>query len=367
MPSTPAGSAAPSPRQGKLLTLEAARFIAAFCVATDHTITSLRGLGAGQPLLGFNLPPISAVLFFFVLSGFVIFTAHRADFGRIEAVPRYLWRRVCRIYPVYWVSLAPMLYFLWAGSSGHYLAQIFSLSPLTPFDFTEINPSAWTLRFEMSFYLIFAITLLPYIGRAALALWLLFIFWEWYPHLLPFGPLAKRVPMPAGLQWHLLGSHNMLFVCGMAAAALYARWQPPARLLWPLLIISAAALILFVRLDQWGFTYPPASREPFMGLSFAAVIFGLAALERGGHLRLGRRWAWLGDMSYPLYLLHPAPLFLFAPGYLFNAYMSAHPAASPMATLTMLFLGYMTVTLLAAALVTFLFDRPLRKAARRLL
>jgi peptidoglycan/LPS O-acetylase OafA/YrhL len=321
----------------------------------------LQGLGEGKPLFGFNLPPISSVLFFFVLSGFVIFTAHREDFGRITAVPRYLWRRVCRIYPIYWVSLVPMLYFLWPGCGSSYLAQIFSLSPLTPYDFTEINPPAWTLRFELSFYFIFAIILLPYVGRLAMAVWFLFIIWQWYPYLVPFGPMATYAPMPPGLLWHWFGLHDILFFCGMGAAALYARWQPAARLLWPLFALSAAALILFVRLDQWGFAYPPASREPFTGLSFAAVIFSLAALERGGHLRLGRCWAWLGDMSYPLYLLHPAPLFLF------NLYVYFHPAAKHLASPTALFLGCMSAALLATALVTFLVDKPLQKFARRLL
>jgi peptidoglycan/LPS O-acetylase OafA/YrhL len=351
----------PPSYKGKLISLEIARFIAAFCVATDHIASPLQSLGEGKPLYGFNLPPISSVLFFFVLSGFVIFTAHREDFGQIRRVPRYLWLRVCRIYPLYWISLVPMLYFLWVGCSHDYLVHIFNLSPLTPFGFREINPPAWTLRFELSFYFIFAAMLLPYVGRAVMALWLLFIVWQWYPYLvLPLGSMEKHVHMPPGLVWHWFDSHDILFFCGMAAAALYARIQPPARVLWPLLAASGIALVLFVRLDQWGFAYPPASREPFTGLSFAAVIFTLAALERGGHLRLHRRWAVLGAMSYPFYLLHPAPLFLF------NVYVYFHPTAKHIASPTVLFLGAMAVALLLTALVTFLYDRPIQRLARRL-
>jgi exopolysaccharide production protein ExoZ len=151
----------------RLVSLECARFAAALCVGTDHIVSFTAALRGGPVLHGFNLPPIIAVLFFFVLSGFVIYTAHHADFGDVRRLPRYVWRRACRIYPVYWLSLIAPLYFLWTQCSGVYLLDIATLSPFNN-GITELTPPAWSLRFELAFYLMFGLALLP---RLAAGCW----------------------------------------------------------------------------------------------------------------------------------------------------------------------------------------------------
>src|SRR4051812_27621380 len=43
------------------------------------------------------------VEFFFVLSGFIIFSAHRGDVSDPAALSRYLTKRFLRIFPSYWI------------------------------------------------------------------------------------------------------------------------------------------------------------------------------------------------------------------------------------------------------------------------
>ncbi len=358
---TPAGLTAPPPRQGKLLTLEAARFIAALCVAVNHTVAFSEFVGHGTVLHGFDLPPIPPVLFFFVLSGFVIQLSHGGDTGKIERIPHYLWRRFCRIYPLYWLSICAEVYFLWSLSSPSYLWQNATLSPLTPYQFPELNPPAWSLRFEVAFYCLFGLFLLPKVRRFLIPIWILFIAWNCYPFLLGLAKLQSYITWGPGFLWHFVGEHNVLFLLGMATAWLYTRWQPPSRLLWPLLGMAGFGLLVITSLTDWGQLYPPINAEPAAGLVFAVFIFSLATLERGGHLRLNSRCAALGTMSYPLYLLHTTVTFLCGSYYIF------HPAAEHKLAASIIFIGLLPVALLLAAFVAFYIDRPLQKFARRLL
>ncbi|MFX8653275.1 acyltransferase family protein, partial [Acinetobacter baumannii] len=46
------------------------------------------------------------VCFFFVLSGFIIAHVHWKDLGSPDRVSGFLWRRLVRIFPTYWLALA---------------------------------------------------------------------------------------------------------------------------------------------------------------------------------------------------------------------------------------------------------------------
>ena len=65
------------------------------------------------PLVAALLPAQSGVDFFFVLSGFIIYHAHRGDLGRSERAGRYAKRRLVRIYPLYLImTLAALILYL---------------------------------------------------------------------------------------------------------------------------------------------------------------------------------------------------------------------------------------------------------------
>jgi len=360
-------SAAASPRperqSGKFISLEIARFVAAFCVAVDHLV-SLVGAQvtpARQILGGFDLPPISPVIFFFTLSGFVMMTAHGADYGRLDRIGRYAWRRICRIYPLYWLSLAAALYYLGPSASTPYLTKIITLSPFQDM-LTELNSPAWSLRFEIAFYIMFGISLLPYIGRIWLFGWIILVFWEWYPLTFPFRLLTVHgwhLHVPPALAWHFFGNHCLYFFAGLAAGYAVTKWRAPRWACWALLAVAICGLPFLLRADQFGFGYPSANRAPLIALATGFMILALAFAEKAGVLRLPRRLGLLGAMSYPLYLFHPMVIFLTS---IFFYYHPQTKAALPPDALFGLLL---LISLGLTAAVTFLFDRPLQHWLRR--
>jgi peptidoglycan/LPS O-acetylase OafA/YrhL len=352
----------PDERPSKLISLEIARFLAALAVALEHLSTAVNGMKLGAAPI--TAPASGAVLFFFTLSGFVIYNAHIQDAGKPERLPRYAWRRFCRIYPLYWLSLIPMLAVLWPGCTPGYLVKIFTLAPFTG-DIAELNPPAWTLRYELLFYILFGFSLLPYARRVLLPGWALLLACAWGHELLGRGPAETLLPvLPAGVADHLLALNNILFLAGLVAGWAFLRWRPGARILWPFLAAILLALALLLRLDQWGNSYPSAARLPVTAAAFAALIFALAALERGGHLRLSARVAgWgavLGAMSYPIYLLHSCAGFVFSADFFF------HPADRAAFAPWPIFLLMVAMTLAASWLAAVLFDAPVQRLARRI-
>ena len=351
-------SSRPDAGTQKLISLEIARFLAALAVALEHLSTTIPQLKLGPAPLP-PMPASAAVLFFFTLSGFVIYNAHHQDAGQLARLPRYAWRRFCRIFPLYWLSLLPMLAVLWPGCTPDYLLKIFTLAPFTG-PLAELNPPAWTLRAELLFYIMFGFSLLPYARRVLLPGWGLLLAAAWYHDLRGWGgPETLLLWLPGGISSHLLALNNIMFFAGLGSGWVFARQRPGPRVLWPLLGVSALALALLLRLDAWGTLYPADARLPCTALAFAAVIFTLAALERSRYLRLHRRWAALGAMSYPLYLLHSGVAFAF------SAYLFFHPQAHLPAL--PVFAAMLALALLAAALAAFLFDAPLQRLARRVL
>lgn len=352
------------PASGKLISLEIGRFLAALAVALEHLSGTIPDLKLGPAPLA-PMPAPAAVLFFFTLSGFVIYNAHAQDAGQPARLPHYIWRRAWRIFPLYWLSLLPMLAVLWPGCTAGYLVKILTLAPFTG-NIAELNPPAWTLRFELLFYIMFGLALLPYARRVVLPGWGLLLAAAWYHHLRGWGGPETLLPwLPEGVSSHLLALNNIMFFAGLGAGWVFARWKPAARILGPLLGFSALALALLLRLDGWGTLYPADPHLPFTAAAFAAVIFALAALERGGHLRLSKRWAalgaQLGAMSYPLYLLHSAA------GFLFSATFFFHPSARAYCPGLPTFCVMLALSLLASWLAAFLFDAPLQRLARRVL
>ncbi len=353
------------PGSNKLISLEICRFIAAFCVMVEHQISFLALEKIGEPhhmLAGFDLPPITPVLFFFVLSGFVMMTAHHQDFGQTRQFWRFVWLRLCRIYPLYWLSLPAFLYFLWPTFTRLYLYQTFTLSPLQH-KFWELNPPAWSLRFELAFYFMFAIAMLPVIGRAWLVAWIILTGWIRYPNLLPFHFISALTGWhPVVWQpvlWHFFGFHEDYFFAGLFVGYAFIRWRSPNIVNWPLLILSIAGIGAVIKHTAWGFHYPSGHYAPFAAVPLATFIFALSALERNGALRIWDGWARLGMVSYPLYLFNSSVIYLMA--VLFYYHTNLLHFFTPLSMFALL----MVLTIPIAVAITFYIDRPMQRALRK--
>jgi peptidoglycan/LPS O-acetylase OafA/YrhL len=156
-----------------LNSLQVGRGLAALSVVAFHLSTAL-----GDPRYGgtrvFSLYTRRGNLgvdFFFVLSGFIILHAHKADLGRPARLGRYLYRRFVRLYPIYWlytlVLTTLVLTTLVAAGQAVVLKLPQTLAGWVSAVFlirlSQESPPlgvAWTLFHEVAFYLFFSLAIL---------------------------------------------------------------------------------------------------------------------------------------------------------------------------------------------------------------
>jgi peptidoglycan/LPS O-acetylase OafA/YrhL len=292
-------------------TIQASRGIAALLVVLFHvgiTLSKDKYFGEVAETIDriFSFGGRAGVAFFFVLSGFIISHVHHADLGRPDRFMPYLRKRIKRIYPIY--------LFVFLAVFGSALA-IPSLRDTVPHDPLVILKSilllpqdklvvgrtgapvldvAWTLQYEMVFYLAF--------GAAILyrrLFWLVAALFA-ANYFLQF--FADPYEFPRRFFTHHL---IFLFLFGVAAAALVrSKWVVPQ----PGAVVLAGTLA-FCGVAAWAVVVVPGEGQPLFDIGYGAASFllivGLTAWERA-HPRGLPQWRYggLGDASYALYLIH---------------------------------------------------------------
>ena len=210
-----------TPEQAKLsrtfdFNLEALRGFAAILVVWHHVIYHQHRLDPGYSptgILAFNPPGHISVLVFFVLSGYVIGRVHYQPLTA-QAIPLYLKKRFVRIYPIYFVTMAIAVLISWGDYPDTTIVGNLTMvqNVLTPVIF-ENNP-AWSLNYEVLFYL-------------------LFIPLSFFRINIPFATLFFVVfGMLKNIRGHyLLGSYSLGFafwLCGVLIARNFQRSRTPS-------------------------------------------------------------------------------------------------------------------------------------------
>ncbi len=286
--------AATAPR-GQIASLQALRAVAAIMVVLFHlhVYTVPQVLGAGHGLTPAFAMGYAGVEIFFVLSGFIMVLVHRHQFGQPQHARAFMTRRIERIYPFFWVILTIVIAGRFATegvlpSANEALRAVF----LWPSAGEPIIEVAWSLTFEMMFYIVFSLLLLNLrLGFAVGALW--------------FGACA--VSAISGYQgWGhdlILSAYNLLFLFGICASLGVP--YLPSELALPLLL-GGILLFLAVGLSEayGGVDWHTGLRTVLYGLGAAAMVTSLVVLERAGRLRVPRAFVFLGDASYAIYLVH---------------------------------------------------------------
>jgi exopolysaccharide production protein ExoZ len=254
----------------------------------------------------------AGVDFFFVLSGFIIFYVHGDDIDRPERLGRYSWRRVTRIYPIYWVVTAFLIAEAlakgdWAQLDPWHVAASLTLMPASQDPILDVG---WTLCHEVLFYAAFALAIVSRrAGVIAAIVGLALV-------------LAGLVDPPGNAIMKLLESpYHVEFAFGIAAAYAARRWPLTAA---PGFV--AAGLVSFVIVAAF-FNALSAdsalSGRLLYGASSAAIIYGIAVWEAAGRIRIPAWAAFLGAASYSIYLIHTIPI-----GSLGRAIMWLDPGAT---------------------------------------
>jgi exopolysaccharide production protein ExoZ len=316
----------------KLSGVQAARAVAALMVVLYH---ATRGLSLPQYLgyipfgnsFGFGH---AGVDFFFVLSGFIIMHAHTADIGKPDRLYAYLWRRATRIYPIYWiVTLIQASPAFVSVDSASRLApsHIVHSLLLLPEAIEPLVGVGWTLRSQILFYIVFALTILDRrLCKPLIVIALLFV---------TIGLIVSPADPWAGL---LVSGFNIQFLMGIAAAKFLARRSVPN----PIALIVGGILLFLAAggIEEHGAV--PLNgligRVLYGGASMA-ILLGLVEAERGGTIRFGRAGVMLGNASYALYLIHLTVIPLAIRALARSGFLAAMPAAVTVSALMVLCLG----------------------------
>jgi peptidoglycan/LPS O-acetylase OafA/YrhL len=400
-----AGGAAPKQR---LAWLDALRGIAALAVVFDHLgpylLAGLRQhvyhwLDAGQ----------YGVFVFFIISGYIV----PASLERKGSVRTFWVSRVFRLYPLYLLAIG-FAVLLWAVGRGSLLGagkdpQTSVLSSLLMMSNvlagTNLPNVVWSLSYEMIFYLLLTALFIAGVHKRS----------SWYAltfgvaavalgGLLPQQYFSHRLSTP-----HLIAAVADLVLIAGLAAAVVLRGTP--RLLGAALAGVVGVLLLafnggwiypweglailglmftgtaLYRAERGEYPWPRAIAVAVttIGLGMAAGIwhshswgmsagaealwerrwffaFFLAGLTFGGglmlrHVRVPRWMAWLGLISYSMYLLHPLLVEL----YYHSPWGHQRHSVGAQLALYALFL----VVLVAVSSVTYLLvERPMQVAGR---
>ncbi|MBY0429337.1 MAG: acyltransferase [Alphaproteobacteria bacterium] len=279
-------------------TLQVGRGMAALCVVLFHVNITL----SLDKYLGQNIFPFfyaggfAGVMYFFVLSGFVIYLAHHNDFNmtdgsRAALTRRFLWKRFQRIYPPIWAALLcviPIGLFVFKNSLSFY--AYISSALLLPIENDHVLDVLWTLRHEVMFYALFALCLWkPIWGIVLGTVWLAGSVVQ--PFLLPDYP------------WAFIVNHvHVLFIMGVAACWVYVHGQVK----YPFVLLGLGAIIFasawWISQDQHILNVAPLNLA--YGIGATSMILGGAVYERRTALQLPRFLIFLGEASYSIYLVH---------------------------------------------------------------
>ncbi|SEM17939.1 Peptidoglycan/LPS O-acetylase OafA/YrhL, contains acyltransferase and SGNH-hydrolase domains [Pseudoxanthomonas sp. GM95] len=285
----------PMSRHRTIDVLQAGRALAALAVVMIHVTFPTNHLVAPIPVALNTLMERGylGVDFFFVLSGFILYYVNYDSSQRRGWTARYVESRLTRIYvpylPVAIALLSVYLLFPRLAESGRTWSVLATLT-LIPLGSQSALGTAWTLAFELHFYLW---ALLFFKLRRPLlcgALWALAI----VARLLTAPPF--QLPVDTSLASILLNPLNLEFVFGMTAAWLVLGTR--LRTAWPFVLGAVASLGLFAWLG-----YPRGSSYLF-GLGLACLLVPLVRLEDAGAFGVPRALVRLGNASYAIYLLH---------------------------------------------------------------
>lgn len=289
----------------KLRNVQALRAIAALLVVGVHLVyDEFRIFGTGGLLQWSRQAGAIGVDLFFVISGFIMITTTWNAFAQDGAASAFLLRRALRIYPFYLITLSLQLMLAGAAPWALHWApqtpwQLFASFLLIPHGQDPVMVVAWSLQFEVYFYLCFALALRfarGYVPALVAA---------WGTLTLVAAVLSVAFPIVA-LQF--VGSPlTFEFLMGVAVGALAAsgRLVLPRTLFAVALVGVAGALALATHyitetatLDETFF------RALVCAPPMALLVYAAVGLEERARAIAPRPLVALGDASYSLYLWH---------------------------------------------------------------
>jgi peptidoglycan/LPS O-acetylase OafA/YrhL len=241
-----------------------------------------------------------AVIFFYVISGFLIsYTLSRKYNANREGTLRFYRGRFVRIFSLYWPVLLLILLFVpraWTMQLKHgpldWMTNIVLIGIDTRLlldaddrSMGPFLPQTWTLGVELGFYLIAPFVLRSWRTSIAVAI----ASFGWRMAMLALG-VTELAPT-----YYFVGSSLIFFLIGHFARETGDAFAQAKHPLVAFVALPAAAMFI--------------SNEPYMTFDtvsfwFAVICFGASLPSLFAVTRDSRFMNFLGDLSYPAYLVH---------------------------------------------------------------
>ena len=241
-----------------------------------------------QLTLGFWNYGYNGVDLFFVISGFIMVYVTHEILPSFRSARHFLWSRITRIYPLWWVCAAIMTayFYLTYGipavpdliasrdEAWSYAVKSFLLLPM---DTTLVLGVGWTLIHEMFFYLIFTASLI--MARKNLSL--ILCIWAGLVVIVNsvFGPNNG----PNAVYNLAINPMSLEFIAGAFAAMVLLKYQRiilPKSLCW-ITIVSVISYMAFMMSSGFELkdTDLDLQRTLFYALPFACLVFAFSHLK----------------------------------------------------------------------------------------
>lgn len=278
--------------------IDAMRAIAVLLVVWTHTAENFAGVSGSQHFLdslqdSVNFGRIGVVIFF-AISGMLIPSSLKGSLG--EGTRSFIIRRFFRLFPAFWVSI--LVY--WLMIPGRSVADVVANATMLPglFGREPLTGLYWTLETELYFYFaclfVFWSGMLHRIG--ALSLLTVFFSVAFIAisalHLLPEGVSGPHKALPLHLA-------IMFWGATFRKAWDEGRYTSLSFLSATVAVVLSSSAILAYGLKN----IDPKQISNGLAYLFALVLFATFATR----IRITLRpIAWVGRISYSIYLLHPA-------------------------------------------------------------
>lgn len=300
--------------KGRLDCIQVLRGIAALLVVLFHfrhyinDIYPVKDLGDRLFLFG-----EAGVDLFFVISGFII--VYSSSNKNKNTFVKFIIKRVFRLYPLYFVVLS--IYLILYHGEEFNLNNIIKSYFLIPLDYNEKGPwfglstiyTAWTLTYEVYFYVVFSIAILvSHKYRAVICMMIIFVIMILSQNFI-YGynfitPLTSKQSLH-GVIYNFSFISNPLvfdFILGMIVAYLYIAYD---KLSINNILSTSISLILLSLSVILIISHATAHVGPLSwGMLSAIIVFSVLIISKNTNINYPRSLMYFGEMSYSIYINH---------------------------------------------------------------
>lgn len=300
----------------KLIGVQYLRAIAAIFVVVGH----ISGMAGSNEYFGIIPNQIQkygwiGVDIFFVISGFIISIVSLSESSvnpKID-IKTFFTNRFIRIVPFMWliIILYGAIYIYVTNGDPIPTIRAFFLWPIG-----ELRPNViWTLRHEMLFYILFALSFLSFKNKMTR---LILLFWSISPLIVSLICSLLSIPLPNkhGNEWEqilifIANPVNIEFGCGVLLGLWHLKYNKakknPSSI--AIIIVFIGAIAQFIA--AFTFDLKSGNLDGAIYLSFmSSGLLWLSILFEYKRSNISKFIEFIGDASYSIYLTHGLTLLL---------------------------------------------------------